>query len=236
MLARSAPGLIVVKDRNRLRAGRLAHEKWHPTLFLLDDGFQHRAVARDFNLLLLDADSITGPRTPAHLLREPLHFARAADAVVILNGHSRRGKSATDHLCGIGVKAPIYSASFQAVLCTDLQSGGEIPLSELRTMRLLAFCGIAAPARFGATLSGLDVYPVVFRTFPDHHLYNGEDLKSMTDLLKAGGGDAMITTEKDAQRLRFEGVEGTRILFLKVQLIVDGWEDLLRRIERSIIR
>jgi len=115
MLARNLPGLVVVKDRKRLRGGRLAEERFAPGIFILDDGFQHRAIGRDFNLLMLDADSILGAGMPCHLLREPLSFARAADAVVILSRNPAYRREAEAKLrqigCWFSVESPCRSAS-----------------------------------------------------------------------------------------------------------------------------
>ncbi len=236
MLARALPGVIVVRDRNRLRAGRLAEERWRPTLFLLDDGFQHRRIGRDFDLIMLDADTIVGPRHLAQRLREPLRFATAADAIVILDGGTRRAEHAAELLRGTGVEAPIFTASFRPVDCARLGSGEKFPLERLERMRLLAFCGIGAPGRFAATLAGLGVRPVGFTSFRDHYPYSADDLERLERLLKDAGGEAMITTEKDAQRLGFPAAAERRILVLRVRPSVDRFEELFGLIERSLGR
>ena len=236
MLARSVTGLIVIKDRNRLRGSKLATEQFEPSIFILDDGFQHRAIARDFNLLLLDADSVVGAMTDGQLLREPLDFATASDAVVILDGKRRRAEFAEKHLSEIGVGGPFFRAAYKPVECYDLVTREEVALAALPETKLIAFCGIANPGRFAASLAETGCKPSAFLPFRDHHRYSGQELDTLARLLKRMGGDAMITTEKDAQRLSHEQVKGIRILVLRVDLIVEDFENLVKLVEQALVR
>ena len=239
MLARALPGLVVVRDSVRLRGGRLAIERFAPELFILDDGFQHRAVARDLNLLMLDADSVLDTGMPCHQLREPLGFARAADAVVLQGRSSAHREEATRRLRKLGIEAPLFEAGYEASFCRDFDSGEEIPLDELAGMRLLAFCGIAVPERFALTLAGLGADPLELVVFPDHHPYCAADAGRLTTALKASGADAMITTEKDAQRLRAalpEKGRNSRLLILGVRLAVERFGELLNFADAKLAR
>ena len=239
MLARAQPGLIVVRDSKRLRGGRLAIERFAPDLFILDDGFQHRAVARDFNLLMLDADSVLDTGMPCHQLREPLRFARAADAVVLQGRSDAHREEATHRLRDLGVEAPLFDTGYQATACRDFDAGEDVPLDKLGGMRLLAFCGIAVPERFALTLAGLGADPLDLIAFPDHHPFGSADALRLTTALKASGADAMITTEKDAQRLRAalpEMGRKSRLLILGVRLAVERFGELLNFADAKLAR
>jgi 3-deoxy-D-manno-octulosonic-acid transferase len=238
LIARSVPGVIVIRDRRRLTAGRLAEELFGPTVFLLDDGFQHRKLARNFSLLMLDAESVLGGRSPEQLLREPLRFSSSADAVVLLGAAGPAGDDAAGRLRAAGALAPIFGASYIADGCYDLRTREPVDLGELSELKPLAFCGIASPARFAASLLEVAVQPPGFRAFPDHHRFTGADMRELAELLKETAENVMITTEKDAQRLSsLAGLPGNvKILVLKVRLQIERFEELFALVEQSITK
>lgn len=236
MLVRAAPGLIVIKDRNRLRGGLMAKRQFNPDIFLLDDGFQHRAMARDFNLLMIDTNSLVEARTPAQLLREPISFASAADAMVLLDSANPRGKVAERKLRAAGAGAPVFHAGHEAFACSELYSGDVIDLSSLRGRRLLAFCGIAVPARFASNLMDLGVGIIGFHSFRDHYRFTQEDISLMAAQLKEMGGNDMITTEKDAQRLVDLETGDLKIFVLHTNLKIDRFEELVGLIDQKLAK
>jgi 3-deoxy-D-manno-octulosonic-acid transferase len=239
MLAHSLPGLIVVRDSKRLRGGRLAEERFAPDLFILDDGFQHRALGRDFNLLMLDADSVTGGGMPCHQLREPLRFAAAADAIILLARSEAHLSEARSTLTPIIGDLPVFPASHKAADCVRFGSGESVPQADLAGLKPLAFCGIAVPERFALTLSELGADPTALLPFPDHHRYTTADLARIRDFWRRSGADAMITTAKDAQRLHAtpsSSAEWSNLLVLSVKLEIDRKEELLGLIENSLKR
>jgi 3-deoxy-D-manno-octulosonic-acid transferase len=239
MLARSLQGLIVVRDSNRLRGGRLAEKRFTPDLFILDDGFQHRALGRDFNLLMLDAGSLLNTGMPCHQLREPLRFASAADAIVLLGRSSAHREEARGILSTVGAGLPIFEATHKAAGCESMPSGEPVSLDELARMKLIAFCGIAVPERFAQTLNDLGSVPLALLPFPDHHRYNVSDLMRILKSWRRSGADAMITTAKDAQRLEPllpHGAGWPSLLILHARLEIDREEELLNLIEKSLKR
>lgn len=201
MLAKRHPGLIVIKDADRLRGGKLASEEFDPDIILLDDGFQHRRLGRDFNLLMLDADSIIAPRWGGQLLREPLDFAQAADAIVLLGMEQARTDAAGETLLELHPNKLQFKAHYVIESCRRLDSKESVPLDEVRTRKLLALCGIGVPARFTHSLAHSGFRVTHITHYPDHHSYTPKDLAEVLRTLKLSGADAIIATEKDEQRL-----------------------------------
>ena len=202
MLARRHPGLIVIKDANRLRGGTLASEKFNPDIIMLDDGFQHRRIGRDFNLLMLDTDTIVAPRWGGQLLREPLRFATAADAIVLLGMEQSRTDAAQATLSNRFPSKLLFEAHFAIDTCRRSGTDDAVSLSDLRARTVVALCGIGVPARFTHSLTKADIDITQLLHYPDHHAFTPDDVAEMLRTLKVSGADAIITTEKDEQRLR----------------------------------
>ena len=237
MLAHKHPRLIVIKDSDRYRGGIHAQELADPDLFLLDDGFQHRRVARDFNVLMLDADSVTAPRTAEQLLREPLSFASTADAIVLLSSTENRRRAAERMLKSM-FDIPVFNGHIAATSCFDLKSAENIPTDSLQHMRLSAFCGIAAPHRFTHSLNRLGIDIRSITQFADHYRYTESDILKLAAVLKRLRCDAMITTVKDSYRLKdiqHSIPEDMKILVLEVELEIDNFSELYGAIKSAIL-
>lgn len=156
-------------------------------LHLLDDGFQHRQLHRDLDILLLDRADLAGRLLPAGNLREPLEGIRRADVVAI---------PATDP----GLERDIRSLGFTGPIWRLIRLV-EIPPDLARNHGpVLAFCGIARPAQFFSGLTNAGVNIAARRTFRDHHPYAQRDLDALTELAQRLGA-TLLTTKKDAIRL-----------------------------------
>lgn len=237
MLANSHPKLMVVKDADRIRGARLALAAGSPDIFLLDDGFQYRKIARDINILMLDADSLCSARSGGQLFREPLEFGRCADLIVILAGDIWRREYATAKLSALFPDIPLVDAFFEACKITSLFSGREYILRELEDKTLLALSGIAAPHRFLQTLKKGNLNIGAVKCYPDHHQYCSDDIKEVQALLKLNKCDAIITTEKDALKLLRLGdiVKEMDIMVISGQLNIVQKDKLTKLIEDKII-
>lgn len=228
MLAAKHPRAIIVRDADRHRGGSLAEERFQPDLFILDDGFQHRALGRDVNILTLDADSVVGPRSAEHLLREPLEFAAAADVCIVRGDTLWRRTATREELQRRFPAITTFEAWTQVAGVRERSTA--IPLASVHTMRLLAVTGIAAPARFVASLASVGIQPVEHLIYPDHHRFTTADIDRWAALLKHHGADVMITTEKDEQRLVTaldEAGISLRFLVLSVNLRIEGFSALM---------
>ena len=195
MLARALPGVPVLVSSDRYLAGCLAERRLGCTAHILDDGFQHFALERDVNLLLVSPEDLDDTVLPGGRLREPLTAARDADALLV-HGSDEDVASVAARL---GVKSKFrLVTSFGAARLLEPYGALLPPMSG---MRALAVAGIARPQRFfdAARRHGWDVvHELAFR---DHHWFDTADLRRMLALARAANADVILTTEKDAMRL-----------------------------------
>jgi 3-deoxy-D-manno-octulosonic-acid transferase len=170
---------------------------------LLDDGFQHRRLHRDLDIVLIDALNLFPGFgvPPAGLLREPFEALARADAFVITRvSPNRQYEGLQRFLRAYNAKAPIYLAPQIASLP---------PLPEAKTLH--AFCGLGNPASFRQTLDSLGLAHVELTIFPDHHPYSEADLKSLRQR-----ADVLLTTSKDLVRI----ANPAGILVIPMQVVV----------------
>ncbi|MGZ4826756.1 MAG: tetraacyldisaccharide 4'-kinase [Terriglobales bacterium] len=170
----------VILGEVRYHAGHLAEERFGPRLHLLDDGFQHRQLARDFDIVLVTPDDARERLLPAGRLRESLAALRRADAVVLAGG-------ADPAAFPLAAKA-VWRVR-RSIVTADL------PLHPL------AFCGIARPQGFFAQLRKAGVDPAAEVVFPDHHAYTEKDLRDLQYVAEQNQAGGFVTTEKDAVNL-----------------------------------
>ncbi len=201
LLARKLPGVPVVVGRERARAGRFAEEKFHSHVILLDDGFQHLALKRDLNLLLVDAQAQFGNRRlfPRGLLREPFTQLSRADAFVLTKvGQSSSINNLMEDVRKAGGHRPVFLVTYAPDVVRTVE--GTLPVASLAGRKVLAFCGIARPESFRDMLSALQAEIAGWETFPDHYAYTAPDRDRLFAEAKRLRVDALVTTEKDMTR------------------------------------
>jgi len=179
LIARRLQAPVVVGE-DRYEAGRFAESRFGPQIHLLDDGFQHRALARDFDIVLVTPDDARDLLLPVGRLREPLRSLRRADAVVLTNGASPdlfplAGKMVWRVRRGIVAQ--------------------EVPA------RPVVFCGIARPQNFTLQLRAAGIDPAAEAFFRDHHAYTEKDVRDLLQLRQRSEAGGFVTTEKDAVNL-----------------------------------
>lgn len=170
----------VIVGEDRCAAGLSAESRFGPQLHLLDDGFQHRALARDFDIVLVTPQDAGDSLLPSGRLREPLSSLQRADAVVLASG------AATD------------SFPLQDKLVWRVRRGiapQNVPL------RPIVFCGIARPQNFLLQLRAANIEPVAEAFYRDHHAYAEKDIRELLDLKSRSEAGGFVTTEKDAVNL-----------------------------------
>ncbi|HXZ40555.1 MAG TPA: tetraacyldisaccharide 4'-kinase [Terriglobales bacterium] len=169
-------GVPVVVGESRFEAGQFAEKNFGPQLHLLDDGFQHRALARDFDIVLVTSEDAHDRLLPAGRLREPLSSLSRADAVVLMNDVSPDSFSLTGKLAW-RVRRGISSNNVPA--------------------HPVVFCGIARPQNFFLQLRSLGIQPVAEAVYRDHHAYTEQDVRDLLQLKQKSQADGFVTTEKD---------------------------------------
>src|SRR5262249_2587332 len=149
------------------------------TAIVLDDGFQHRTLHKDLEILVVNGRAPWGNRRlfPRGMLREPLSALARADLVVLTNPP---GESEVQAATGVGRRhnpaAPVLTASYEVTEATEMRGGCRIGVAQLASRRLLAFAGLGSPAGFAETLRSAGVTVAGLVEYPDHHWFTEQDL------------------------------------------------------------
>jgi len=204
-LEQRLPDVPHMQNPDRVEAARVAIEEFDCQMILLDDGFQHRRLERDLDIVLLDALAPFGYEHifPRGALREPAAGLKRADAVLLsradaIDATARAAlRDRARRLAPDAVWAEVAHAP-QALFSS---SGIERPLGEVEGKRVAAFCGIGNPAGFRHTLAGLGCQVAAFREFPDHHAYTRADVESLSRWADETNAEAVLTTHKDLVKI-----------------------------------
>jgi tetraacyldisaccharide 4'-kinase len=194
MLARAVPDAIVVVAADRYLSGCLAERRLGATVHILDDGFQHFALARDVELIVVSESDLVDRPFPEGRLRESPEAAAAADAAIV----DSDGQEAAERVA----RALSVAASFRlarAIGPPRLRSG--VSASLAAGARVFAAAGIARPERFFDDLRAAGWQVVGALPFPDHHWFRTQDIERIARLAAPAGAEAIFVTAKDAARL-----------------------------------
>jgi tetraacyldisaccharide 4'-kinase len=196
-------------------------------LVVLDDGFQHRALARDFDVVMLDTRR--GPLLPAGPLREPLSALTRADAVVLMARDEEEAPPPPD-----GLRAPAFSARLDAIGVVESISGRweSRSMGELAGRRIIAVSGVARPEGFYAVLQRWEAVIEEVFEFPDHHVYTREEWQQIAR--RGHDVDLIVTTEKDLVKLEAFPFATGKLVALRIAPVVDHAAALLDAIARRI--
>jgi tetraacyldisaccharide 4'-kinase len=206
LLSRLLPSVVVIVCQDRSAAGRLATERFGSDLILLDDGYQHRRLARDLDLLLVDAGEGfgNGRMLPCGPLREPLRELARCDALVVTGsaGQFQEGiQRVRKVLSDRGFSQPVFHCERRFDGFFRLDSDEWIASTALKGKKVLAFSGIAHPGDFESDLRALGVNLVDSVRFRDHQKFGSRELAQVAESVKRERPDFLITTEKDRARL-----------------------------------
>ncbi|MGC2173115.1 MAG: tetraacyldisaccharide 4'-kinase [Candidatus Sulfotelmatobacter sp.] len=198
LIARRLQAPVVVGE-DRFEAGRLAESRFGAQIHLLDDGFQHRALARDFDVVLVTQEDAQDRLLPAGRLREALPALQRADAVVLT------GDAEPEWIPLAG--KTVWRAR-RGIVALDIP------------VRPAVFCGIARPQNFLLQLRAAGVHPVAETFFRDHHAYTEKDVHDLLELRERSGAGGFVTTEKDAVNLGsyLDGLAPLAVVAVKMEL------------------
>ena len=239
MLARHLRGIPIIASRQRYQAGQVALERFGVDVLLLDDGFQHRQLARDVDILTVPMKHPLGNSArllPAGTLREPLTALRRADIILLTHTDTTNvSLHAKETVKGLAPDALFLESVHQPVRfyplvsAQDAEGTGYLSASEaVKGKRVLAVCGIGNPEAFVSTLMRCSAENVELLAFPDHHVYIEADLVQINTLFQAVQADLIVTTEKDERKLEaFVVGRKLPIFVLEIALVItDGVEKL----------
>ena len=238
MLASNLPGVAVVVDRNRVKAGRYAVRRLGCDTLILDDGFQYKKLKHSVEVVLVDATNPfgNGNMLPRGILREPVRNLKRADIIFLTKC---RGDVSD-------VKAEIrrHNRTAEIVECNhaprvlrDVWSREEFPLSWLEGKTLCTLSGIASPKGFENSLRHLGAKVVWCERYADHHRYDPSEVLYALNRSADMKADALVTTEKDAVRFPRLETSPVRCLYLRIAIeILAGGESFDQLINRICFR
>jgi tetraacyldisaccharide 4'-kinase len=234
MLASNLPGVAVVVDRNRVKAGRYAIKRLGCDTIILDDGFQYQKLKHSVEVVLVDATNPfgNGNMLPRGILREPAGNLKRADIIFLTK--SRGDVSAVkEEIRKYNQKAEIVVCNHSPRVLKDVWSREEYPLSWLAGKTVCTLSGIASPKGFENSLRHLGSKVVWCDRYADHHRYDSSEVLYALNRTADMGADALVTTEKDAVRFpRFETVP-VKCLYLRIAIeILEGAENFTQIINR----
>lgn len=238
VLEENLPDVPHLQGRDRVALATTAAEELEAEVLVLDDGFQHRRLHRDLDVVLIDA---TRPPTrdrlfPRGTLREPASGLRRAGAVVLTRCDQVPAEAVDAITAWLAQRfsgTPVATTEHRPA---ELLGGDEAePVEALAGKPVAAFCGIGNPDAFRRTLESLGATVVNFRAFPDHHPYSRADVDDLTRWAEALPAETWVaTTQKDWVKLRVPDLAGRPLRAVRIGLAFrsgqDAFDAALRRI------
>ncbi|MBU1739996.1 MAG: tetraacyldisaccharide 4'-kinase, partial [Proteobacteria bacterium] len=231
MMARGLAAPVIV-GADRYRASLTAIGRFEPQVIVLDDGFQHRQLARDLDLVVLDAAAPLGVGRflPRGDLREPAMALRRASALV-LSGPGPAADLAK--VTGLELPAPRFRSRIMPSGLYRFEDNASLPLDLFHGQRVLALAALGRPERFADTLQSLGADVFERRFFPDHHFFSAAELNEVA-AAAAGAGLIVVTTTKDAARLVGVYPPAVETWVLEVEAAVEPRDEFVRLLKGVI--
>ena len=236
-LAARLPNVPHLQSADRIAAAQQAISSEARQVLILDDAFQHRRIARDLDIVLLDALEPLGYERllPRGLLREPVESLSRADVVGLSRADAvsaERRQEIRARVAAIAPAAPWVELAHRPAALID-RDGRRQPLGQWSGKQVLAFCGIGNPAGFAHSLRQAVLKVAAQREFPDHHRYQASDLAALDEWAKANPlAEAIVCTHKDLVKISRDEIGGLPLLALSVEIdILSGREELERRLQ-----
>ena len=207
LIARKLQAPVIVGEE-RYEAGQFAETRFGPQMHLLDDGFQHRGLARDFDIVLVTPQDANDSLLPSGRLREPVGALRRADAVVLASGAAAESFPIGDRFDSR--KSPRLKSETLRQAQGRLWGTREPQLvwrvrrgivPQNVPARPVVFCGIARPQNFVLQLRAANIEPAAEAFYRDHHAYSEKDVRELLALKQKSEAGGFVTTEKDAINL-----------------------------------
>jgi tetraacyldisaccharide 4'-kinase len=241
VLEQNLPDVPHLQGVDRAALAATAVEELKSEVLVLDDGFQHRRLARDLDLVLIDATNPWGHGHlfPRGLLREPMGSLRRADAIVLTRCDqvetNERGRI-REEVARRAAGRPIVETTHRP---RDLIGSEQrtAALDRLKDRPIVAFCGIGNPPAFRRTLSDSGAQIADFRAYPDHYPYSRNDVEDLHDWARRQATDCMVlTTQKDLVKLPLSTLGGHELWAVRIGLHIEsGRVELDRKLEEAVV-
>jgi len=235
MLARNLPGVVVLVDKNRVKAGTYAIRRFGCDTLVLDDGFQYLPLKGRLNLLLVDTTNPfgNGHLLPRGILREPVKHLKRASYVFLTKSAGRRDTELEELIHRHNPGVDIIESAHRPQYLQRLGTPERQPLAYLKGRRVGAFSGIATPENFEHFLRELGANLVYTKRFLDHYRFTGEDLDQVFAQAREAGIDFIVTTEKDSVRINSGREFPVPLYYLRLEIeIIRGAADFDEAVSR----
>lgn len=239
MLKETLDGVPVIVGADRVASGKEACQRFGTDTVVLDDGFQHWRLKRDLDIALVDSTNPFGNRRlfPRGLLREDISGIARADMVVLTKADMGRGniERTKREIEGIAADRPILESIHSPKGLYDLFAKRDVGFDSIKDTRVCALSSIVNTGYFEYILKNLGARVELSSHYPDHYEYSESDIEDVIAQCKGEDIDTIITTEKDAVKLKgFEAGSSVKILVLSVELKITDNEDILKERLSSI--
>jgi len=229
----------VISDADRVTAAHWAVANLKPDVFVLDDGFQNLRIARNLDMVTIDASNPWGNRRvlPAGILREPRSAVTRADCIVVTRADDAQRLGELENELGrLSNGVPVFCSRMRLARLRHV-SGDEFSpdTNEIKRSSVAAFCGIGNPESFFALLNREGYQLCHTRTLRDHHRYVQSDLDRIERESVAKGAQALLTTAKDEVKLRSINI-GLPCYAVDIEIEIEESEAFSTLIDRAIVR
>ncbi|MHC4581524.1 MAG: tetraacyldisaccharide 4'-kinase, partial [Planctomycetota bacterium] len=239
MLAESCPDATVVVNPDRVAGAAEAIGQFGAEVLIMDDGFQHRRLARDLDVIAIDATLPFGygKMLPAGLLREPVTSLRRAGAVVI----TRCDQIGETQLSELEEKLRsinpdmVIAKSIHATASVRTTDNEEIDIGLLKDKKIFAFCGIGNPNAFLSTVEALGSELGGSKVYDDHHQYTDGSLADICQQAEKAGADLVLTTQKDWTKVRCDFESTVPFAYLEIEIEFLAGQDKLTSLIRDTL-
>jgi tetraacyldisaccharide 4'-kinase len=237
LLASKLPNVPVVAESDRHKGALLIEDRYQPDVILLDDGFQHRRLARDLDIVTVDASAGFGRGLllPAGFLREPIGSLKRANLIWLTRVNQSKNSDAIVAKIKKVTQAPIISSYHQPEALIHAATYDRFPLSYLNQKKVLLFSGIANHLAFEKTVLDLGAIISDHKKFPDHYHYQPHDVETIVTFAKSKKAQLILTTEKDFVRLKEYTAQDFQFYYLTIEIRICNNEEKLQNLLTSIL-
>jgi len=237
VLLSNLPSVSHIANPNRVSSAERAVKEFDADCLVLDDGFSHRRLKREIDILLLDSlvPYGYGRLLPAGLLREPIASTRRADVIILTHSDLVDGdylNDFEDKLKRLFPAKPVLREIHKPVKIREICSLKEYPPDWIKGKNIYAFCGTGNPEAFEKTLKKLGAGVIELKIFSDHYIYKAEDVDQIISDAKSASAEIILTTQKDAVKIKtFKKCDSVYELIISFE-VVRGAPELEARILR----
>ncbi len=239
VLEENLPDVPHLQGPDRAELARIAVEELESDILVLDDGFQHRQLKRDLDLVLIDATCPWGYGylLPRGLLREPISGLKRADAVILTRCDLATPQAVSairQTVANVKPELPITESTHRPAQWRNA-SQQTASLESVQDRPIAGFCGLGNPEAFRQTLVKLGLNVIAWRTYPDHHAYSKDDVEALRTWARQLPQDAVLaTTQKDLVKIRLDRAGDRELWALQIALEMTTGRETLEGLLRKI--